>query len=586
MMRKALGRRFPFLGHAQARWCGIVACLDYDGHTARTSSTALARACNKISHRGPDGHGIMRGTFRADSHVQWAIGHTRLAIIAPNEDVAAQPFRSEDLSFAANGEIYLHRELHAQLQRDGYSRRLASHSDCEVIGHLYRHYGPHDTLQKLEHAGMFAFALVDEAKGQLFAARDPNGIKPLYYGRDAMGRIVVLASELKALVELPGVCEVAEFPAGHYLYDGHIHKYYSPAWQRYFADNHHLPPSDLLTDPHEARHAVREALDCAVEKRMMTDVPFGLFLSGGIDSCIVGQLMLARCAGQHIPSFTVGMAGSPDLMAARAMARELKTVHHERIFTAEEAIAVVDKVVYHMETYNAELIRSAIPNYFLAELAASQVKMVLTGEGADELWAGYAYFRDAPSPSHLHRELVRIYSYLGFANLLRTDRMTMAHSLEARVPFLDVHNTASAMSVHPILKLPDPNRNPGEKAFLRLAFQDDHRGITIPSELLWRPKAMQAEGVGIDWVHTLQSALGDRVSDAQFADAPNRFPYETPQSKEEYYYRHIFDLHYPKCHHVPTLWPGGCRAGGAEWQSDTYTRFGLSDGNRLKHAYM
>ena len=341
---------------------------------------------------------------------------------------------------------------------------------------------------------------------------------------------------------------------------------------------------------------MRQSLDAAVWKRMMSDVKFGMFLSGGIDSCIIGQLMLAHCRA-HLgpehhspPSFTVGMADSPDLMAAREMARLLGTTHHEKIFTTDEAIGVIEDVVYHMETYNAELIRSAVPNYFLAQLAKEHgVKMVLTGEGADELWGGYAYFQDAPSAGAVHRELVRIYNHLGVANLLRADRMTMAHGVEARVPFLDTLNTALTMGVHPRRKLFDAARfaetgEPGEKAYLRRAFERTHGGVTIPQPLLWRAKAMQCEGVGEDWVSQLQAAVSARVTDAQLADALTRFPHSTPVTKEEYYYRHLFNSHYPGCDAVPTLWDGGCRAGGAEWDSASYTREGLADVSRLTHS--
>lgn len=547
------------------RWCGLVATLE----GSRTTTAVMERACDRIVHRGPDGRGLKKGKMSND--VEWAIGHTRLAIVAPNEKAAAQPFELDDhVDFAANGEIYAHHELWNQLVEEGYEGELKGHSDCEVIGHLYKHCGPEETMRRLESAGMFAFVLIN--KDSVFAARDPVGIKPLYYGTSKEGKVVAFASELKALVEVPDLEEIREFPPGHYLYQNEFKKYYDPQW---------------TLDPRAGSEDVRQALDKAVERRMMTDVPYGLFLSGGIDSCIVGQLMVAKVPTEGIPSFTVGMAGSPDLMAARAMSKELKTVHHERIFTAEEAVGVIDKVVYHMETYNAELIRSAVPNYFLAELASKHVKMVLTGEGADELWAGYAYFRDAPSPEALQKELVRIYGHLGVANLLRTDRMTMAHSLEARVPFLDVKNTATAMSVLPALKMPDPTRDPGEKAFLRTAFEREHHGVTIPYDLLWRPKAMQCEGVGMDWVSILQKEVSSRVSDEEMAKAAETFPHETPQSKEEYYYRRVFNSHYGyKCDKVPTPWPGGCRAGGAEWQSDTYTRFGLANVDRLKHAYM
>ena len=595
-------------GGPSKRWCGIVAALEFgEERVDRTRAATILRACEKLRHRGPDGQGFVGSSLKAST--RWALGHTRLAIVAPNEIAAAQPFhlRASDgaigsaievthefedremedektIALAANGEIYTHKSLLSDLEGSA-----TSHSDCEVIAHLYVEKGAAEAAKRLTDAGMFAFVLID-ARGEspkVFAARDPVGIKPLYYGLDSKGRVAGFASELKSLLTLPGLVRFEEFPAGHFYADGEFQQYYDPAWKR--------NTIDVDIEESKAQILVKEALDKAVDKRMMTDVDFGLFLSGGIDSCIIGQLMVKRCRDLYGPdfrpkSFTVGMADSPDLMAARAMAKELKTDHYERLFTAAEAISMIEKVVYHIETYNAELIRSAVPNYFLAELASTHVKMVLTGEGADELYAGYAYFKDAPSPDSVHKELCRIYSHLGVANLLRTDRMTMAHSLEARVPFLDIFHTTTAFTkVSPSFKYTagtkGPNGEPGEKRFLRRSFEATHGGITIPRPLLYRAKAMQCEGVGEDWVSILQRALSDRVSDSDFQNAASRFPLETPQSKEEYFYRDVFEKHYPNCQHVPTPWEGGCRAAGADFKSDTYTRFGLNDVSRLTHAY-
>mmetsp|Transcript_2363 Transcript_2363/g.3147 ORF Transcript_2363/g.3147 Transcript_2363/m.3147 type:complete len:623 (-) Transcript_2363:270-2138(-) len=599
------GRQIKKVSIVQRRWCGIIACLEFGENEAlsRCSPQVVEKAVKKISHRGPDGQGYVAG-------YGWALGHARLAIVAPNEEAAAQPFHlainpenglimdavetkhtfeSIDLSkplqpeiaCAANGEIYTHKELFQGLQG-----KPTGHSDCEVVPHLYAELGPAETAKRLIDAGMFAFALIDAREPlnpKLYAARDPTGIKPLYYGVDRAGRICALASELKGLQDIPGIIKMFEFPNGHYLYQHKFYQYYQPHWA--------VP--NFSGFKNHSIDEIRQSLDQAVEKRMMSDVAFGLFLSGGIDSCIVAQLMLNHHRKKNkpnatLPSFTVGMENSPDLMAARAMAKELGTEHNEKIFTIDEALSVIDQVVYHMETYNAELIRSAIPNWFLAQLAAKQVKMVLTGEGADELWAGYAYFADAPNPSSVHQELIRIYNFLGKANLLRTDRITSAHSLEARVPFLDTQNTSTAMEIHPRLKhtagVLGPKGEPGEKMFLRKCFERQHGGVTIPKDLLYRAKAMQCEGTGPNLVASIQNFLSSKVSDHDFAHAHIRFPHETPQSKEEYYYRHIFDSFYPDCDHVPTLWPGGYRAGGAKWRSLTYTRHGRNDLHKLAHA--
>ncbi|KAJ1455440.1 hypothetical protein M885DRAFT_464398 [Pelagophyceae sp. CCMP2097] len=602
MLRRLLGRGLvrPHLRKEARRRCGIFAVFDYDG-TDRANNAVVQASCAKIAHRGPDGVGVAAGKWATGAGV-FALGHTRLAIVAPDEVAANQPFElGGGLAMVSNGEIYDHGKLWTALVADGYdASKLQSRSDCEVIAHLYAHRGAAAAAEALTDAGMFAFCLVDSNRGagSIFAARDPTGIKPLYYGVDAAGRVAAMASELKALVDVPGLSDIQEFPCGHYYTpEAGFVRYYEPAWATPEAAARFDESTALPQDEAQLTEQVRDSMDHAVGKRMMSDVEFGLFLSGGVDSCIVGQLMMKRCREElgisAPPSYTVGMADSPDIMAARAMARELGSTHHERLFTAAEAVAIVEKVVYHIETYNAELIRSAIPNYFLAELAGDTshggVKMVLTGEGADELWAGYAYFADAPDAQRVHSELTRIYGALGTANLLRTDRMTMAHSLEARVPFLDVGNTALVMGIHPRHKLPAP-RVPGgkpfEKAFLRRAFEREHGGVTIPADLLWRPKAMQCEGVGEDWVAILQAALSDRVSDALLADAPNRFPHETPQSKEEYFYRDIFEQRFGKrCEFIPRPWVGGCRAAGAAWTSASYTRHGLADVSKLTHAF-
>ena len=331
-------RRFRRLG-GQRRWCGLVAAFDYDGAFERTKAAAMLRACDRIAHRGPDGRGFVAAQSK---ETRWALGHTRLAIVAPNEVAAAQPFHlatkngsidgvtSQTLDFvdsnsqqqkgialAANGEIYTHQKLYR-----GLSSTPTSHSDCEVIAHLYASLGPAETMRRLEDAGMFAFVLIDaREEPKIFAARDPTGIKPLYYGVDRQSRVVAFASELKALVVVPEITHIQEFPNGHYFYNGEFQKYYNPEWQNKFYDD--------AADDHDV---IFDALDRAVEKRMMTDVDFGLFLSGGVDSCIVGQLMTKRCRDLYgssfrPPSFTVGMADSPDLMAARAMSKELGTNH-------------------------------------------------------------------------------------------------------------------------------------------------------------------------------------------------------------------------------------------------------------------
>ena len=344
---------------------------------------------------------------------------------------------------------------------------------------------------------------------------------------------------------------------------------------------------------------IREAFRKAVQKRMMSDVEYGFFLSGGVDSCIVAHDLLPLYRAESgddrpIPTFTVGMENSPDVMAAKGMVDALggsKFVDHKiRSFTPDEVFDLIPHIVYHMETYEAELIRSAIPNWLLAERAAQDVKMVLTGEGADELFAGYLYFQDAETPRQVQNELRRIYNMLGNVNLHRTDRMTMAHGLEARVPFLDTEFTKLVMSVDPAKKMVNAeavktNSRGREKTLLRELFEGPNdNGHSIPRPVLWRAKAMQCEGVGEDWVSILQRKISSLVSDAEMDEAHITYPMNTPHTKEELYYRRIYDEHFHGMEHVVKLWEGGCRAGGAEWDNAMYTREGLKDVNLLSHS--
>lgn len=338
----------------------------------------------------------------------------------------------------------------------------------------------------------------------------------------------------------------------------------------------------------------------------MADVTYGFFLSGGIDSAVVAHDLLPLYIEEQrqklqkgekiepINTYTVGMENSPDVMAAKAVVEALGgdefIRHHVRTFTPDEVFELIPKIVYHMETYEAELIRSSIPNWLLAERAAQDVKMVLTGEGSDELFAGYLYFQDAENPQQLQDELRRIYGMLGNINLHRTDRMTMAHGLEARVPFLDTEFTKLVMSLDPARKMVSKeavanNARGREKTLLRELFEGPNsRGDSIPRPVLWRAKAMQCEGVGEDWVAILQGKIAELVSDEDMATAAERFPLNTPQTKEEFYYRSIFDDHFHGMEHVVKLWEGGGRAMGAAWKSDMYTREGLKDPNLLTHS--
>lgn len=585
-----------------------------------TDPAVLSSTSHILYHRGPDGMKTSFGTVgRDESTARWSMGHTRLAIVDPSSRSADMPF---DLSFspasgdnktvhlAANGEIYNHEEVYAKCRADGWDQERVSGSDCEVIAHAYAKYGGPKTAAMLD--GMFAFVAFEEdansGRSAAFAARDPVGIKPLYYGRTSSNNpsesshdspgAYVFASELKALVGHVDPASVVAVPPGHYWtpQEGLV-RYHEPAWLH---DDDHAPwedPAHNVTD-----EEVREAFTKAVQKRMMADVEYGFFLSGGVDSCIVAHDLLPLWQKERekmgddrpVHTYTVGMEDSPDVMAARGMVDALggptKVDHHLRTFQPQEVFDLIPKIVYHMETYEAELIRSAIPNWLLAERAAKEVKMVLTGEGADELFAGYLYFQDATQPRQIQNELRRIYGMLGNINLHRTDRMTMAHGLEARVPFLDTEFTRLAMSIDPAKKMVNKdavltNSRGREKTYLRELFEGPNAdGNSIPRPVLWRAKAMQCEGVGEDWVSILQRRLAEEVSDAEMDEAHLNYPVNTPHTKEELYYRRVYDQHFHGMEHVVRLWEGGGRALGAAWKSDLYTREGLKNVDLLSHS--
>lgn len=617
------------LTRAQRReMCGLVAAID-DIWTVRAAGTergaipilddreALRQTTRILDHRGPDGYEISTGTVGGEvdsiNHARWSMGHTRLAIVDPSNRFADMPFNlrfrtgsegSEKIvHLAANGEIYNHQDIYnTMVTRDGWDQERISGSDCEVIAHAFAKYGGPKTATMLD--GMFGFVAFEEdvqtGKITAFAARDPVGIKPLYYGRTKgnSAGAYVFSSELKALVGHADPETVVAIPPGHYWTpEEGLVCYYNPEWLR---DDDYAPWEDSshsVTDDE-----IRDAFTKAVKKRMMADVDYGFFLSGGVDSCIVSHDLLPLYREEReklgddrpIPTYTVGMENSPDVMAARAMVKELggskNITHNVRAFTPDEVFDLIPKIIYHMETYEAELIRSAIPNWLLAERAAADVKMVFTGEGADELFAGYLYFQDAQTPRQLQNELRRIYGMLGNINLHRTDRMTMAHSLEARVPFLDTEFTKLVMSVDPKRKMVDPeavrnNTRGREKSMLRELFEEPNaNGDSIPKPVLWRAKAMQCEGVGEDWVSILQRRVSSLVSDAEMDEAHLTYPLNTPQTKEELYYRKIYDENFNGLEHVVKLWDGGGRAMGAEWKSDMYTREGLKNVGLLTHS--
>lgn len=519
--------------------CSILGILDLrsDPAALRTQALDLSR---RMRHRGPDWSGVY-------ANERAILVHERLAIVGV--DSGAQPLLSPEgtQALAVNGEIYNHRQLRAALEAD-YA--FQTHSDCEVILPLYAKFG-HDFLNQLE--GMFAFVLWDDARQHWLVARDPIGIIPLYYGHDAHGNLY-FASELKALA--PVCKEAREFPPGHYWAKGDAEptRYYHPGWRDY----------DAVKDGPTDRAALRAAFEAAVKSHMMSDVPYGVLLSGGLDSSLVAAIAKKYAARRveedekteawwpQLHSFAVGLKESPDLKAAREVAAHIGTVHHEFHFTVQEGIDALSDVVYHLETYDVTTIRASTPMYLMARrIRAMGIKMVLSGEGSDELFGGYLYFHKAPDAKALHEETVRKLDALHLFDCLRANKSMSAWGVEARVPFLDRGFIDVAMSLNPEVKLSGKQRGRIEKQFLREAFAG-----YLPDKILWRQKEQFSDGVGYSWIDSLKAHAAAQVSDAQMESAKFRFPYNTPVSKEAYFYREIFERHYPQA------WAAECVPGG------------------------
>ncbi|MFC5525782.1 asparagine synthase B [Rhodanobacter ginsengisoli] len=492
-------------------------------------------------HRGPDWSGVY-----VDAGV--ILVHERLAIVDPAS--GAQPLRSRDdaLALAVNGEIYNHRELRA-----GSAYDFTTGSDCEVINALYRDLGADGFIEQgvSRLNGIFAFALWDGEAGRYLIARDPIGVCPLYWGHDAQGRLCV-ASEMKALV---GLCaDVTSFPPGH-VYDsvsGTLQRYYHKPWREY----------GQVQGREVAPPALRLAFEQAVHRQLMTDVPYGVLLSGGLDSSLV-----AACAAQfarervedddrseawwpRLHSFAIGLDGSPDLAAAQVAADALGTVHHGFVYTFWEGLDALPEVIRHIETYDVTTIRAATPMYLLARrIKAMGVKMVLSGEGSDELFGGYLYFHKAPSAEAFHEETVRKLDALHSYDCLRANKAMMAWGVEARVPFLDLEFIDVAMGLDAKYKMAGKGRI--EKAVLREAFDG-----ALPDAILWRQKEQFSDGVGYGWIDGLKAHAEQQVSDREFAAAAARYPFNTPATKEAYFYRRIFEQHFPGEACAATV-PGG-----------------------------
>jgi asparagine synthase (glutamine-hydrolysing) len=504
--------------------------FDIRSYTSELRSRVLAMS-RKIRHRGPDWSGV----FASEKAV---ISHERLAIVDPLS--GGQPLYSKDgnIVLAVNGEIYNHQQIR---RRYANTYEFQTQSDCEVILALYQDKGP-DFLEELN--GIFAFALYDRTKDVYLIARDHIGVIPLYQGWDDEGRYYV-ASELKAL---EGVCSSIElFLPGQYYYspEGKPKQWYTREWTSY----------DVVKNHGGSIEEVKHALEAAVKRQLMSDVPYGVLLSGGLDSSIIAALT-AKYAQKRVESadqetawwprlhsFAIGLEGSPDLKAARIAADHLGTVHHEVHFTIQEALDALSDVIYHLETSDITTVRAATPMYLLGRVIKSMgIKMVLSGEGSDEIFGGYLYFHKAPNAREFHEETVRKLSKLHLYDCLRANKSLAAWGVEGRVPFLDKEFMDVAMNLNPDLKLcPVAGEDKrSEKWLLREAFKE-----YLPPEITWRQKEQFSDGVGYDWIDTLKRMTSNLVTDEQFALAAKRFPIHTPATKEEYYYRCLFASHFP-----------------------------------------
>lgn len=508
--------------------CGIVCLFDAKQETKILRPQVLEMS-KKIRHRGPDWSGV----FQDEKTI---MSHERLAIVDPTS--GKQPLYNEDktLVLAVNGEIYNHREL----KKEFTDYPFQTQSDCEVILPLYQKYGK-NFIEKLN--GIFAFALYDASKNTFLVGRDHMGICPLYHGWDKNGNYYV-ASELKAL---EGHCKSIEtFLPGHFLYSEEgfdLQKWYHRDWENY----------DEVKENKTDIAKIRTALEEAVHRQLMTDVPYGVLLSGGLDSSVISAIT-AKYARQRIESgdtqeawyprlhsFAVGLEGSPDLLAARKVAEHIGSVHHEIHFTIQEGLDAVRDVIYHLETYDVTTVRASTPMYLLARVIKSMgIKMVLSGEGSDELFGGYLYFHKAPNAKEFHDETIRKLNKLHLYDCLRANKALMSWGIEGRVPFLDKEFMDVAMTINPKDKMVNKAEGKIEKWVLRKAFED-----LLPESVAWRQKEQFSDGVGYGWIDALKDIAEREVTDEMMKNAKYKFPINTPQNKEEYRYRTIFEEHFP-----------------------------------------
>ena len=536
--------------------CGFVGAFDLNSGSQPINEglkeelrNQVLEMSKKIRHRGPDWSGVYTGNNAI-------ISHERLSIVDPLS--GKQPLVSDDqkIILAANGEIYNHKDIRKEFEG---KYNFQTGSDCEAIIPLYKKYRESgnfaEMVEKL--SGIFAFALYDSEKDVYLICRDEIGVIPLYQGWDKEGHYYV-ASELKAL---EGECvTIEEFPNGHYFYskDEKPVRWYKRDWESYDAVKSAANVTDEKGDVINPAviEKVKNSLESAVKAQLMSDVPYGVLLSGGLDSSIIAAITQKFSKKRvesdskeaawwpQLHSFAIGLEGSPDLIAAQKAADYIGTIHHEVHFTIQEALDALPDVIYHIETYDITTVRASTPMYLLARVIKSMgIKMVLSGEGSDELFGGYLYFHKAPNAQEFHEELVRKMSKLHLYDCLRANKSLMAWGVEGRVPFLDKDFIDIAMRLNPTdkmnIKMPDGKQRM-EKWIIRKAFED-----MLPDSIAWRQKEQFSDGVGYNWIDTLKKMTEEKVSDAEFARRENRFPVNPPKTKEEYYYREIYSRLFP-----------------------------------------
>ena len=550
--------------------CGIVGVFDLKT-SAESLRPQILQMSRKIRHRGPDWSGIYCGKNAI-------LAHERLSIVDPQS--GGQPLLSKDgkLALAVNGEIYNHREIRAQLAGE---YEFLTGSDCEVILALYRKKGI-NFLEDLN--GIFAFALYDSENDSWLIARDPVGVIPLYIGWDNEGRLYA-ASELKAL---EGVCSsIKPFLPGHYWYsrEGQMTRWYKRDWTVYKAVKNNTTD---ITD-------LRSVLEDAVKRQLMSDVPYGVLLSGGLDSSIISAIAKKYAARRietdnrkeawwpQLHSFAIGLEGAPDLAAARKVAEHIGTVHHEIHYTVQEGLDAIRDVIYFIETYDVTTVRASTPMYLLARVIKSMgIKMVLSGEGADEVFGGYLYFHKAPDAKAFHEETVRKLGKLHLYDCLRANKSLCAWGVEGRVPFLDKEFLDVAMRLNPEDKMIKDGRI--EKWVLRKAFED-----LLPESVVWRQKEQFSDGVGYNWIDSLKKLTEEQVSDTDMAHAAERFPVNPPRNKEEYYYRSIFEEHFPSAtaaQSVPSVPSVACSTAEALAWDSSFQNLDEPSGRAVKNVHV